>query len=109
MFSSKRIKHTAGLIGATGAMMTGMLLAAPASQAAEYGIDMARACVEQYGDIPVSLRGGTVFDWKCVFVGIGGEKWLGIDVFQACRSQHGDAPTPGYRDFNNPYSWYCHS
>jgi hypothetical protein len=77
--------------------------------AATGGVDMQAACNNQYpgqGRI-AKVRTNNVFGWKCV-TGVVPVSDGNIDVWRQCRTQYKNPnATGGYRDYNNPYSWYC--
>lgn len=65
------------------------------------------ACNNQWPGSKLNLFGSTVYDWKCTVYWSGLPENFDIDVSRQCRVQYGNRYMADYRDFNNPYSWYC--
>ena len=98
------IVAAAVLFGAGGAIAA----AVPAS-AATSGVDMQAACTNQYpgqGRI-AKVRTSNVYGWKCV-TGVVPVADGSIDVWRQCRTQNKNPnASADYRNYNDPYSWYC--
>lgn len=97
-----------------GSMLLALVAISPA-QAEERGIDLTRACREQYSAPNASAvvgNSGDAFSWYCTTTKTTGplvtDKRLGgIDIARACRSQYGRSWIVGFRSEIDPYSWYC--
>lgn len=70
------------------------------------GLDLSGYC-QSKGYAGATLLEHNAFGWACQAAN---GATAGMDLFAACRWQHGGAlPIPRYSDFNDPYSWQCHS
>jgi hypothetical protein len=97
-----------------GAALAGMFLpvaaAAPASAATVLGgVDMQAACNIQYPGQgrKAKIRTWNVYGWKCV-TGVVPVADGDIDVWKQCRTQYNKPNAYGnFRNYYDPYSWYC--
>jgi hypothetical protein len=74
---------------------------------------MNAACREQFsnwGRPYAELREHNAYGWKCWHNPADDGWWMSdVDLPRACRVQHPDAPYANFRDYSNPFSWYCHN
>ena len=65
------------------------------------------------GDMHAVLRYPVTWGWRCSASAVRarGERAgdLDIDVTEACTQQYGANAISHYRDYNDPYSWYCYN
>jgi hypothetical protein len=72
------------------------------------GVDMQRACNDQYGAVygyvAKVMNQSDAYSWRCT------KPWdttRGIDVNAACARQYGAGAWSGLRNRYNPYTWFC--
>jgi len=90
-----------------GAIISVGLLVSPAAAATRLGgLDMARACRDQYADIniQISQRGDTCNDWKCRNARTG--EYKPIDMNAACGRQYGGNAYG--LCYNGVFDWPCY-
>ncbi|MEU1843003.1 hypothetical protein [Micromonospora sediminicola] len=69
--------------------------------------DLTRWC-QVTGNSTAELRGGTVYDWRCVRYSRAGVTYSDVDVLAACReTTFGYATVERFVRFGDPYSWQC--
>ena len=100
-----RLKKAITSMAVCGLVMTGSVVGAEASQAAE-GVDMQIACKitnnHAYGwDAKLEYPSQGVYGWRCKRFG----STTGVNVNKYCQDIHGT--TAYFLDQNNPYSWRC--
>ncbi|MEY3219194.1 MAG: hypothetical protein RIT27_551 [Pseudomonadota bacterium] len=73
----------------------------------ELGVDLTAYCRSVNGSSSVAvLTRNDVNGWACLTNG----NYSGMsDLNSACKTQYGNTYEIGYRNFNDPYSWYCKS
>lgn len=89
--------------------MFGAIAMVPVSQAnaAENGVNMEEACTMQWGAVmDVRLVENNVMGWRCHWYGTNGQVFRDVDVNYYCRTKW-PGSSSHYRNFNDPYSWYC--
>ncbi|MEV8443271.1 hypothetical protein AB0425_38340 [Actinosynnema sp. NPDC051121] len=92
------------LLGIAGAVVS----TSPASAATGW-VSMQAACDDQYpGQGRVAkIRTWNVYGWRCV-TGVVPVADGDIDVSRQCRTQyHSPSAYSAYRNYSDPYSWYC--
>lgn len=106
----RRLRAALATAALVGAGATTVLATATPASASVYlgGVDMQRACNDQYGASLGLLAEVTnqrdAFSWRCTAPF---DRTRGIDVNKACVTQYGRGAYAGLRDGRNPYSWYC--
>jgi len=85
-------------------LLLGVGIIIPAQSAfAQAGLDLNDYCRDK-GWGRATLNGGdTAYDWKCQ----SGSTYLDMNLNEACQMQYGSGYSANFRDFNDPYSWYC--
>ena len=70
------------------------------------GVNLDHYC-KSIGYRGVALVAHNAYGWKCT----NRRRRIPINMYSACAWQYPGAPrvSPAYRDFQNPYSWYCYS
>lgn len=66
------------------------------------------ACMHQHPGTTLELVGNNVMSWKCVTYSSYGPFYQDIDVAKQCRKQYGQSAKAAYRNFSDPFSWYCY-
>ena len=67
------------------------------------GLNLERYCRVNFGQgFRAKLLGNTVYDWRCVGAG----QKLNMSIDEACWQQYGTRHA-AYRDWDDPFSWYC--
>jgi len=104
-----RIRRVMTIAAASLLGIGGVIAAAAPASAATGSVDMQAACNNQYpgqGRRAV-VRVSNVYGWRCV-TGVVPVADGNIDVRRQCRTQYRNPNARGdFRDFYNPYSWYC--
>jgi hypothetical protein len=72
------------------------------------GVDITGWCRQYYnsGNFNAVLVAYNVYGWRCQYGSDTGTR-LNVDMNAACARQYGNPGTAGFRNYNDPYSWYC--
>ena len=96
--------------GALAAMGLTFGISAPAQAATLGGVSVWNACVYQHGTPSyLVISPYNVYGWKCQYNGGWNAVYYGVDLSQECRREYGSYASASYTNYNDPYSWYCHT
>ncbi|MFY2562169.1 calcium-binding protein [Corallococcus terminator] len=106
-WSAERSAIARSCRNAVGAVLLVLGVAAPGSALAALYLppmDLNAHCVQRYGSGAfATLTQNNAYGWSCYKNG----QYLGMDLNQACQTQHVNGYQAVYRNFSDPYSWYC--
>ncbi len=106
-WSAERSAIARSCRNAVGAVLWVLAVAAPGSALAAIdlpGMNLTAHCVQLYGSgATATLTQNNAYGWSCLHNG----QYKGMNLNLACSTQHTDGYQAAYKDFNDPYSWYC--
>jgi hypothetical protein len=96
------------IVAATLLGIGGVVATATPASAATGPVDMQAACNDQYPGQgrKAKVRTWNVYGWKCI-TGVVPVADGDIDVWRQCRKQHNANASADFRNYNDPYSWFC--